>query len=336
MSDYPLSCIWQQSTIYFVFISYWKSTISGIIKETCEAIWDVLHETYLRPPRTPEEWKRIAQEFENMWNLPHCIDAIDGKHIAIKSPLNSGSLYFNYKGYFSIVLMAICDAQYVFTLIDIGSYGSNNDSGVFRNSVMGDAFLKNKFSLPEPEAIEGTTNVSEMPYFLVGDEAFPLQPWLMRPYPGQGIPENHTIFNYRLSRARRVIENAFGILVARWRIFLRSIQSSVETTHLIVKATICLHNFLRQTNRAGYCPGDFVDSYDSSGMIKEGEWRRHISNNGSTGMFERIPAVRESRPSNAATVVCDTLSSYVNSMEGSLPWQWDHVRSREGTLTEKQ
>lgn len=121
-----------------------RSTVSEIIRETCEAIWEGLNERYCMPPTTKEHWKQISKEFEDIWNLPHCIGAIDGKHIAMKSPLNSGSLYFNYKGYFSLILMAICDAHYVFTLVDIGSYGSNNDSGVFRNSQMGKAFFDNR------------------------------------------------------------------------------------------------------------------------------------------------------------------------------------------------
>ena len=67
--------------------------------------------------------------------------AIDWKHIRIKAPINNGSLFYNYKGYFSMILMAICDARYVFTLVDIGSYGSNNDSGIFRESAMGKTFF---------------------------------------------------------------------------------------------------------------------------------------------------------------------------------------------------
>ena len=98
------------------------------------------------------------------------------------------------------------------------------------------------------------TNLRKGALLLVGDEAFPLQSWLLRPYNFQ----TRKNFQYRLSRSRRVIENAFGILAARWRVFMQLIQSTVEKTDRIVKATICLHNFLRQTNGAGYCPMGFV------------------------------------------------------------------------------
>ena len=97
-----------------------RSTVSGIIHETCQAIWGALHEVYLRPPSNKNDWKEISKEFEELWNFPHCLGAIDGKHVSIQCPLKSGSLYYNYKGYFSIVLLAVCDAHYSFTFTDMG------------------------------------------------------------------------------------------------------------------------------------------------------------------------------------------------------------------------
>ena len=239
-----------------------KSTISSIVNETCAAIWECLQQQYLRPPKTNDDWKKIAEGFFDIWNLPHCVGAIDGKHVRIKAPINSGSLYYNYKGFFSIVLMAICDARYLFLFVDKGDYGSNNDSGVFQRSAIGKAFFGKEIKLPEPECLESSPALGQIPYYLVEDDAFPLQQWLMKPYPGQGTQESQAIFNYRLSRARRVIENAFGILAARWRVFMQSLQTSSENAETIVKATICLHNFLRQTKSAAYCHTGFVDSWD--------------------------------------------------------------------------
>ena len=84
---------------------------------------------------------------------------------------------------------------------------------------------------------------------------------------GKNIKEEDSIFNYCLSRARRVIENCLGILVARWRIFCRGIQAKVESVQAIVQAAICSHNYLRQTDTASYCLAGFVDKFDDSGNI---------------------------------------------------------------------
>ena len=78
-----------------------KQTVSNIIKETCDALYDVLQPVYMNAPSCIEDWKRISDEFELLWDMPHTIGAIDGKHIAIDCPHNTGSLYHNYKWFFS-------------------------------------------------------------------------------------------------------------------------------------------------------------------------------------------------------------------------------------------
>jgi len=89
----------------------------------------------------------------------------------------------------------------------------------------------------------------------------------MKPYPGKQLDETQRIFNYRLSRARRTIENAFGILSAKWRIFRKPLRANVDLAEKIVKATVCLHNYLRLTENANYIPSGFVDCEDGNGNI---------------------------------------------------------------------
>lgn len=151
----------------------------------------------------------------------------------------------------------------------------------------------------------------------------------MRPYPGKNITEEKSIFNYRLSRARRVIENCFGILVARWRIFRTPIIANVETVEMITQAACCLHNYLRQTDCATYCPAGFIDSFNSSGDILPGQWRCSVSGDGNNGSaIQTLTPPRGSRYSNSAVEVREALKEYVNSDAGAVSWQWDYVRSR--------
>ncbi len=100
------------------------TTVGQIVKDTCSALWDVLYANkYLRIPKTVAEWVKKSQEFEKRWNFPNCVDAIDGKHVVVQCPPRGGSLFFNYKKFHSIVLMAVVDANYEFTMVDVGDYG---------------------------------------------------------------------------------------------------------------------------------------------------------------------------------------------------------------------
>ena len=87
-----------------------KKSVSRIVSETSEAIVQALLQDYMSPPETEEQWKNISQEFGDLWQFPHVVGAIDGKHVVIEAPAKSGILYHYYKGTFSIVLLAVCDA----------------------------------------------------------------------------------------------------------------------------------------------------------------------------------------------------------------------------------
>ena len=137
--------------------------------------------------------------------LPNCLGALDGKHISIRSPAKSGSLYFNYKGSFSLVLMTLVDADYKFIYVDIGEYGSNCDGTIFKNSEFGQAYLQGNLDVPPPKALPNFPERGLLPYCIVADEAFPLRLDIMRPYPrlrrNTRLPHDEQIFSYRLSRA---------------------------------------------------------------------------------------------------------------------------------------
>ena len=150
------------------------STVCGIIDTTCDALWTALYSQYISRPSTPSEWKRISKGFKEIWNFPHCVGAIDGKHTVImQAPAQSGSTFYNYKGTHSIVLLAVCDAHYCFTLVDIGDAGRHSDGGVLSNSAFGQAMENGLLYIPEVEMISSIT--TPIPYFLVGDAAFPLK-----------------------------------------------------------------------------------------------------------------------------------------------------------------
>ena len=206
------------------------AVVGRIINETCHLLWTVLNSKgYIKHPSTGQEWESIAKEFSEVWNFPNCIGAIDGKHIVMQAPGNSGSSYFNYKKTFSIVLMAICDAKYKFILVDIGDSGRQSDGSVYNNSHMGHAIENNLLNIPGPAKLPNSGKT--LPFVFVGDDAFGLKKHLMKPFPLQNLPLDQRVFNYRLSRARRVIENTFGIAASRFRVFRRPIIANVKKSH---------------------------------------------------------------------------------------------------------
>jgi len=106
------------------------STIAKIVRETCEVLWIILQLKEMVVPTT-DDWLYIYEVFYNKTQFPNCVGAVDGKHIRLECPPRSGTLYYNYKHFFSLILMAICDANYCFTIIDVGSFGKESDCNIF-------------------------------------------------------------------------------------------------------------------------------------------------------------------------------------------------------------
>jgi hypothetical protein len=261
----------------------------------------------------------VANEFERRWNFPHCLGAIDGKHIVLQCPINSGSEYFNFKGFFSLVLLAICDANYNFIFVDIGCQGRISDGGVFANTEFCKRMTRNSLNLPQPAPLNGRR---ALPFFFIGDEAFPMSEHLMKVYPGyhpKGSKER--IFNYRLSRARRVVENVFGIASSTFRVLRKPLLLEPAKTELVVMTITLLHNFLRRQpeSAAVYTPPGTFDS-EENGVITDGAWR---STSGDLNSLLPMKKVGRKTKSNVQDVRAELADHFLK--EGRVKWQDEYA-----------
>ena len=156
--------------------------------------------------------------------------------------------------------MALVDGNAKFRYIDVGAYGRNSDGGIFRNSSIGKALEQNQPGIPTDSSLPFNQAGELFPYVFLTDEAFPLQRHIMGPYPGTNLTMDKQAFNYRLSRRRSIVENAFRVLSQRFRIFHTKINVSVETVKEIIKACCLLHNIIRDEPCAvpidAYCLGN--------------------------------------------------------------------------------
>lgn len=256
-------------------------------------------------PNSEHEWQIIAKAFEEKWQFPHCLGAIDGKHIEITAPANSGSVFYNYKEYNSIILLAVVDAHYRFIWYDLGRNGRQNDAGVYAESSIRAALEDNTVNVPSPVPLRQDSEV-RVPYFLVGDEAFPLKSSLMKPFPQRGLTDPERIFNYRLSRARRVAENAFGILANRFRVLTHAINLDPDVATDVTECCLALHNFLRTERDALY---NQVPEKALAGSI----WRN-----------DRPLLYRGNNSAEDARRIRNELKDYFCTV-GQVPFQWSHV-----------
>ncbi|XP_064108616.1 uncharacterized protein LOC135216990 [Macrobrachium nipponense] len=251
------------------------STARGIVQEVCKAVWEYLH--YLCfPELTKEEWLKIEEGFRCEAQFPNCIGAIDGKK------------------YFSMVVLAVCDANYRFTFIDVDSYGKASDSSIYKNSNLYQKMQQDTLNIPSDKPV--STNGDPLPFVFVGDEAFGLSTHMLCPYGGKNLQHKKKIFNYRLSRARRYIESAFAILTNKWRIFHRPLDLHVENAENIIRACCTLHNFVRER--------DGVQFENTLNVV---------------GLTDGDGAIQAGCPRSAITIR-EKFSDYFSSI-GSVSWQ---------------
>ena len=221
-----------------------RSTVRGIVEEVCEALWKNL-QPIVKPEPNEEIWRSSEKVSKEKRNFPHCVAVIDGKHVRIKAPPHRGSEFFNYKKYHSVALFALVDAKKRFLTVDVGQYGKVSDGNVFSNSNIAMRLARQNFGLPP----DGNLGGIPLPYIVIGDEAFPLKKYLMRPYPrsARRLSEAERIFNYRLSKSRNTLEKAFGILANTWRIYQRPFECCGQLCDKLNLATVVLHNYILES-----------------------------------------------------------------------------------------
>jgi hypothetical protein len=264
------------------------------------------HVLHFQFPSSEEEWREIGRGFHERWNFPNCLGAIDGKHIAIVPPPESGSYFFNYKKYHSQVLLGIADYDYKLIYFSFGVNGRVSDGGVLNLCDINEKILNKTLSIPEPTLVDGTL----LPYVFIGDEAFELRENLMKPFNANVLTNERRICNYRFSRARRIIENVFGILVARFGILQKAINLRLDRITDVVLACCVLHNFLREMSPNKYTPYDCLDE-ENEGVITPGlriDPSRNLQRN------------RKGARSQSGKNVREKFVQYFNG-NGSVPWQ---------------
>lgn len=219
-----------------------KVTVQRFINRVSRAILKHLAAEYMPVPRTPADWEQISQTFEGKRKFPHILGAIDGKHCRIMKPSKSGLEFYNYKNFYSIVLLAVCDADYKFIYCQCGSKGSESDGGIFGDSKLLKWLEESSLNIPEPKDILG---FGKIPYFFVADGAFKGSQHVLKPYSGIFLSEDQLNFNKRLSAARCTIEQTFGILTSKFRFLLNGIHAEPSNIEVQVLSACVVHNIIR-------------------------------------------------------------------------------------------
>ena len=214
------------------------STACVAVSDVCKAIVNNLAKRYITIP-SGERLKLVVDGFQSKWGIPQCVGAIDATHIPIIAPKDSPLDYYNRKGYHSVVMQALVDHNYKFLDVYVGWPGSVHDARVLTNSGLFASCDSGAFPPNWPKVINRTS----IPLFIIGDPAYPLTSWLIKPYSDCGrLTAKQKRFNYHISRARCVVENAFGRLKGRWRSLMKRNDTDVKFLPTLATACCVLHN----------------------------------------------------------------------------------------------
>ncbi|XP_070390818.1 uncharacterized protein [Dermacentor albipictus] len=214
-----------------------RSTVNVAYRELCEAVIHTMEAEWIKMP-TASSMAEHIREFTATLEFPQAIGALDGCHFPVSPPRESATDYRNYKGWYSIILLALVDHKYRFRYINVGSPGRCHDAYVYHRSRLADAVKGPLFRRPLA-TISGTA----VPPLILCDQAFPLTVNLIKPFSHRAqLSEEQRLFNYNLSKARRIVENAFGRLKARFRFILKRMECNIDNARLVIRACCALNN----------------------------------------------------------------------------------------------
>ncbi|XP_037508358.1 uncharacterized protein LOC119384138 [Rhipicephalus sanguineus] len=219
-----------------------RSTVNIIYREFCEAVVDSLEERWVRMP-TPSEMEDHIKEFQLTLGFPQGVGALDGCHFPVSPPKEYASDYYNYKGWYSVILLALVDHNYMFRFINVGSPGRCHDAHVYHQSSLSRLIEGPTFRTPKT-----TLGNVAVPPLVLCDQAFPLTPNLMKPFASTSCSEEQKHFNYQLSKSRRIVENAFGRLKARFRFIMKRMECDISHAPIIIRACCVLNNICEHYN----------------------------------------------------------------------------------------
>ena len=273
---------------------------------------------FIKVPSTEAEWLKISKRFEEKWNFPHALGAIDGKHVRIQKPKNEGSCYYNYKHTHSIILMAIAGPEYECLYAHVGSNGRVNYLGIWNKTSLLQGIQDGSVKLPSNEKLP---NGEITLYDFLGDDAFALKRFMMKPFPEQGLTGERRVYNYRHSRARRISENLFGILANRWRTFFTIINLELKYVENVIFTALILRNMLiKSPNSVNvYRPSSFADTILEDGQIS-GEWRANLIPDSFCSL--QVPRTGYNTSLYAKSVRKKFMDYFVN--DGAAEWQWKY------------
>uniref|UniRef100_UPI00358E9383 uncharacterized protein isoform X1 n=1 Tax=Myxine glutinosa TaxID=7769 RepID=UPI00358E9383 len=219
-----------------------RSTVCKCVQEVCKAITEILMPIHIPIP-SAEHFAEIAEHFEQVWEMPQCVGAIDCTHIPIIAPQEYHYDYVNKKDWHSVVLQVVVDGQSLFWDLCAGFAGSANDSHVIRHSKLWTLASAGNLLPPDTKRIAG----QDVGYYIIGGSAYPLQTWLMRPIPDRGRLTNcQHQYNLKLRLTRSVIEDAFKRLKGRWRCLLKRNDCDLHLVVNMITSCCVLHNLCEE------------------------------------------------------------------------------------------